>query len=119
MFMITATDKEQQFIEAYFEAINFTETGDTDQPESGTELDETFVRESVIDCLAFFGRIACYLSDDNVTQAGRDFWLTRNGHGTGFWNRPETYGGNYATMFTTWSEDAGTAQVFFEEEVSK
>lgn len=22
----------------------------------------------------------------NETQAGRDFWLTRNGHGTGFWD---------------------------------
>mgnify|MGYP000679953472 FL=1 len=21
-------------------------------------------------------------------QAGHDFWLTRNGHGTGFWDRP-------------------------------
>ena len=23
------------------------------------------------------------------SQIGSDFWLTRNGHGTGFWDRPE------------------------------
>lgn len=29
---------------------------------------------------------------DNLSQAGHDFWLTRNGHGAGFWDRPEVYG---------------------------
>lgn len=30
--------------------------------------------------------------DDNATQAGHDFWLTRNGHGAGFWDRGDLYG---------------------------
>jgi hypothetical protein len=31
--------------------------------------------------------------DDEWTQAGHDFWLTRNGHGAGFWDGdwPEPY----------------------------
>lgn len=35
--------------------------------------------------------VASGLSDE---QAGHDFWLTRNGHGTGFWDRglPEAIG---------------------------
>ena len=81
---ITPTTNESRFIEAYFEAIDFTETGESDQPEPGTELDELFTRESVIDCLAFYNRVSCYLSDDEIEQAGHDFWLTRNGHGAGF-----------------------------------
>ncbi len=28
-----------------------------------------------------------YARDYDATQAGRDFWFTRNGHGVGFWDR--------------------------------
>jgi hypothetical protein len=28
----------------------------------------------------------------NYEQAGHDFWLTRNGHGAGFWDRGDLYG---------------------------
>ena len=30
------------------------------------------------------------------TQAGRDFWFTRNGHDAGFWDRPTHYYGPFA-----------------------
>ena len=33
-------------------------------------------------------------------QAGHDFWLTRNGHGTGFWDRPEVWGKSQAEILT-------------------
>lgn len=83
---IELTQKELTFWHAYKKAMYFTETGDVDQPGSDCELDETFERESIIDCLAFYNRVACYLSDDEIEQAGHDFWLTRNGHGAGFWD---------------------------------
>lgn len=28
----------------------------------------------------------------DAEQVGHDLWLTRNGHGAGFWDRPEIYG---------------------------
>jgi hypothetical protein len=31
------------------------------------------------------------ISDDELI--GHDFWLTRNGHGAGFWDTPERWGG--------------------------
>jgi hypothetical protein len=37
----------------------------------------------------------CYLSDDAIEQAGHDFWLSRNGHGTGFWDRDSSYYGDH------------------------
>ena len=82
---ILPTEKEQLFINAYIEAIFFTDTGDVDQPTSDSKLDESFERESIIDYLAFYSRIELYLSPENISQAGHDFWLTRNRHGTGFW----------------------------------
>lgn len=30
-----------------------------------------------------------YARGYDETQAGRDYWFTRNGHGVGFWDRPE------------------------------
>ena len=119
--IIEPTKKETLFINAYIEAIDFTECGDSDQPEHGAELDETFMRESIIDCLAFYSRIECFLSGDNyptkslVVQAGHDFWLTRNGHGAGFWDRPEIYGDHYAETFTKIAETYGEAYPIFEE----
>ena len=31
--------------------------------------------------------------EDLTYLAAHDFFLTRNGHGSGFWDKPETYGG--------------------------
>ena len=113
MYTIKPTDKENLFIGAYFEAIDFTESDGEFDTYSG--LDETFERESFIDCLAFYSKIACYLSDNQIEQAGHDFWLTRNGHGAGFWDRPELYGKNYADMFTTISKHFGEVYAIYNE----
>tara|TARA_R100001463_G_scaffold33708_1_gene74496 strand:+ start:95 stop:433 length:339 start_codon:yes stop_codon:yes gene_type:complete len=83
--IIELTRKEKIFVSAYFDALDFTE----DSKER--ELCEVFKREQVIECLAFFVYAECYLSDDNIEQAGHDFWLSRNGHGTGFWDRDSDY----------------------------
>ena len=111
MSQITPTRKELEFFNAYLECINFTETGDIGQPESYADLDDDFSRESLIDCLSFYGRIMCYLSDDEISQAGYDFWLSRNGHGTGFFDR----GYPMAGKFQTWAEGYGEVYAVFED----
>lgn len=115
MHTIETNKKESEFIAAYFEAVDFTELGEDGQPPIDAEIDEDFLRESVIDCLAFYSRIACYLSDDNIAQAGHDFWLTRNGHGTGFWDRPEIYRDYLVGKFTKIAESFGEAYAVYDE----
>jgi hypothetical protein len=44
---------------------------------------------------------------DIAQRAASDFWLTRNGHGSGFWDRPELWG-PYTDKFTKDSEWFGT-----------
>jgi len=117
-YTIETTVKENAFIAAYIEAIYFTDTGDMDQPETGAELDADFLRESIVDCLAMFSRIECYLSDDNIEQAGHDFWLTRNHHGVGYWDRPEVYGQWESEMLTQVSQSYGEVFAMFEEVMS-
>jgi hypothetical protein len=114
--IIELTSKEQEFVAQYFETVIFTEDGTDDFEMYGPELDEDFIRESTIDCLAFYSNIQCYLNDDNYAQAAHDFWLTRNGHGTGFWDRPEIYGKHHAKRFTELAESYGEAYASFEGE---
>lgn len=67
----------------------------TDQ--GGEPLDRNYGREDIapesltrmrIDCAAFLAVHArdIELSDQTPAQVGHDFWLTRNGHGAGFWD---------------------------------
>jgi len=104
--------KEKQFINAYFECVRFTEDNDT-------EFCEVWEREQIIECLAFFVYAECYLSDKSITQAGHDFWLSRNGHGTGFWDRDSSY---YADHVRDWlqrkSEQFGESDVLYNEFVA-
>lgn len=45
------------------------------------------LREMIADCRAFQRNHSADLAGWGDDQAGYDFWLTRNGHGAGFWDR--------------------------------
>ena len=49
----------------------------------------------------------------NLSQLGHDFWLTRNGHGTGFWDRKEIYRGN-ADDLSKIASTFGTVNLFID-----
>ena len=85
---ITLTRNEETFLRGYKEALYFTETGEENEPPYGALLDEDFERESAIECLAFFTRAWCFLPTgrEAYADAGRNFWFSRNGHGTGFFD---------------------------------
>ena len=48
---------------------------------------------ALADCMRFVGLNWEMVKDIRPDQVGHDFWLTRNHHGAGFWDRPEIYGG--------------------------
>ena len=86
------------FTKAYIEAALWSSTDDDDQP-----LDENYdisdlapstLQGMIEDCKAFQEANAKDI-DGKDEQAGHDFWLTRNGHGCGFWEIPD------------WEEEAG------------
>ena len=110
--MITPTKKEQQFIAAYFECVRFTE-------ETSTDFCEVWEREQTIECLAFMVYAECYLSDAAIEQAGHDFWLSRNGHGSGFWDRDSSY---YTDYVRDWlqskAEQFGETDAIYAEGVA-
>lgn len=111
--------KTDVMVEAYIEAIYFTDTGDTDQPPADAELSPETRHEAWSAChrlmLACSGDID--LSEFDYAQIGHDLWLTRNGHGSGFWDRPEIYGKENARILTLMAKAMGEHESYFRDYV--
>ena len=81
----------EKFFRACLEALYFTDTSvspeDSDIP-FDSELAEETKEHLRADCLSFWRRFGCYVeaAGGSGFAAGRAFWLTRNGHGAGFWD---------------------------------
>lgn len=83
------------FTQAYIECALWSST-DNSRDDGGDPLDDNYgpediapetMREMEADCADFQKANADDLSEMDSSQAGHDFWLTRNGHGAGFWDR--------------------------------
>ena len=104
----------ERFTAAYLEALYFTDCGpDSDYPPDA-ELTPEYKLRAELDCRRFFN-VYRELIGDNIEQAGHDFWFTRNGHGAGFWDRPELYGEQIAAELTLASKLMGETWPDFEE----
>lgn len=50
-------------------------------------------------------------------QVGHDFWLTRNGHGAGFWDRfSNGQGATYGRLLTNASKPYGTSDLYIGDD---
>ena len=93
-------EKLDGFTKAYIQAALWSSTDDNgvplDSDYSVLDLAPETLKRMTLDCHNFqtdMGEIIaaaeCSRSDGDYTQferAGHDFWLTRNGHGAGFWD---------------------------------
>lgn len=102
--------KLDKFTMAYIEAALWSSNDESDE-QGGEPLDKNYgvediapetMEKIVADCTKFQADNAEYLTDENCLtrldadeQGGHDFWLTRNGHGCGFWETSD------------WKKDAG------------
>lgn len=107
---------QQEFEQAYLQAVDFTETGEPGQPDRGSALTPLFKAQSLNACASFWRVYGERISNSSASaaQAGHDLWLTRNGHGTGFWDREELYGQELAAELTRVSEVLGVSDAEFE-----
>lgn len=90
------------FIRHYIVAALWSSTNEGEQATSenldgqydGDDIAMATYMAMVEDCANFIGKMIENLSQEELAeidaeQCGHDFWLTRNGHGTGFWDRKE------------------------------
>jgi hypothetical protein len=101
-----ASDVDREAMTSHYLVTALWSSTDNSDPETGGEpLDANYdvddftaeaQHQAEEDCAAFIEQAKAILAkveDIDFTQVGHDFWLTRNGHGAGFWDRPEMYGG--------------------------
>jgi hypothetical protein len=99
MHVSTSTQAPASFIRQYVRTLLWSTTGDDDEPLEDSYGIAGIAPEAMAkiqdDCSKFYAAVesmgidldAEILTDDDATeQAAHDFWLTRNGHGAGFWD---------------------------------
>lgn len=94
-------DQIADFVIAYKTCALWSSIGDDGEPLDDTKtIDEIsqdcaefmradcveFMRSNVADLIEYEARMTCE-QWRGMERAGHDFWLTRNGHGAGFWDR--------------------------------
>ncbi len=78
---------------AYLECALWSSTDDDGEPFDTnydiTDIAEESINAAIETCREFQSAHAALLeqTDASPSQHGHDFWLTRNGHGAGFWDR--------------------------------
>jgi hypothetical protein len=79
------------FTRQYLETALWSSTDDDGDPFDREYGPEDFAPEAITqaaeDCAGFRAAQADDLAEIEDTQAAHDFWLTRNRHGAGFWDR--------------------------------
>ena len=83
----------KEFIDQYIKTMLWSSTDESDE-RGGEPMDKNYNKEDIAkefmesikaDCKKFINENYPYIQDD-MTGAAHDFWLTRNGHGAGFWD---------------------------------
>ena len=92
---MTRDEYVEEFFNSYVECALWSST-DESTPDGGLPMDENYNADDIAqesldemssECSAFVASEWNDLRDIDPGQAGHDFWLTRNGHGAGFWDR--------------------------------
>jgi len=80
--------KFQHVLNVYLEAIDFTDCGPDDCDRQDAPWSDQLFAAAAADVRKFLS-LTDHLDLSGITwgQLGHDFWLTRNGHGAGFWDR--------------------------------
>ena len=74
-----------EFCAAYQEALLWAEAPDG-ETWSADMLSFEAVKIIEADCERFLSLVGGLIPEGEESQAGHDFWLTRKGHGAGFWD---------------------------------
>ena len=122
----------KQFFDGYVTTALWSSNDESDES-GGDPLDANYSSDDIApdtlaamhrDCKAFYEQFANVIESDKAPpavdldgqagRAGHDFWLTRNGHGAGFWDgdwpEPE------ATILTDASKQFGSFDLYIGDD---
>jgi hypothetical protein len=104
-------------VNAYIEAFYFADTGEDGQPNNDAELAESTLNSIKNDVEIFLSYAPMNkingLGDWTWDLVGHDLYFTRQGHGVGFWDKPDTYGSKLvAEQLTRIAEHLGQVDYY-------
>lgn len=81
--------KIDEFTQAYIACMFWTEEEEIGGELAFIDLSEDDQSDIKNECISFYQANAKTMTkaNEDFSQHGHDFWLTRNGHGAGFWDR--------------------------------
>lgn len=81
----------KDILNQYLGSALWASTDDEDEPLDTNygirDLDKDAINQAKKDLNKFWKMAGSLLDGEDETQVAHDFWLTRNGHGAGFWDR--------------------------------
>ena len=81
---------KDDIIKAYLYTALWAETDENEEPldynYDASDFSEEAVKQAQDDLVSFFCRVGDLINGHDKTTVVHDFWLTRNGHGAGFWD---------------------------------
>lgn len=92
--MKTTINDFDEFYEAFLTCALWSTSDENDEPldrnHSIADIDTDCAERLKAHAFSFWCRMYCYIDAETnspgVTRAGHDFWLTSQGHGSGFWD---------------------------------
>ncbi len=115
--MVLSKDEKdlQKFIDGYIECMYWTDELDKNLKMSNTTLFNIFIESQRF--IRVCNTFQCNpIPEGEYGQAGHDFWLTRNGHGTGFWDKEEIYGVKNSEILTEMSKNFGQVWTYISDD---
>lgn len=95
---------KNKFVQGYIECLLWSSTDENndsmDSKYSIDDFSEGALSQINKDCETFIKRAGALLDSIDAGLAGHDFWLTRNGHGCGFWSRGTGFTGDRLTKIS-------------------
>lgn len=113
----------EKFLDAYLTCLVWSSSATDDNGEEfesleSFDLSESAKTKSAYDCAQFIEAAGDLLdnlpSGYDFSNAGHDFWLTRNGHGAGFWDRGL---GERGDKLTSLSKSFASRNVYIDAEL--
>ena len=77
-------------------------------------FDEDSLIKTYLDIKKFLKIVGFAIDDIDESDIGHDLWLTRNGHGSGFWDRG--YDNDISDILTNAAKSLGSAYLFLNEQ---
>lgn len=100
------------FVDAYLSAIAWTEKENLPKD---SQFSQELIDKAWQDCHKFLILADGLIKLSDLANAGIDFWITRNHHGSGYWAYPKTYGEDEARRLTEIAQTFPTVDLYTDE----